>query len=411
MEIAIVGGAGHVGLPLSISLAAAGGDTTTVRIFDIDRRAVDLVNEGRMSFMEPGALDQLQKVIGRNLFATSDIATLSTADVIIVVLGTPIDEYLNPTFRVFDRFLQDAFPHLRNGQTMILRSTLYPGTSARIRRRLQEQGLHIHVGVCPERIAEGKAMEELCALPQIISGYDEEALAQARRIFDLLSVETIELAPLEAELAKLFTNNWRYIQFAAANQFYMLAQAAGVDFYRIHDAITHNYPRLQGFPGAGFTAGPCLFKDTMMLSFFSRNNYYLGHSAMLVNEGLPQFIVDRLTEKVPLSDKTVGILGMAFKGESDDIRSSLSFKLKKILELEASAVLCTDEYIDDPTFTTLEDLESQADILIIGAPHARYRNLRTEKLLLDVWNCNEQYAKVTGDTLLRQTNFKQPTEE
>jgi UDP-N-acetyl-D-mannosaminuronic acid dehydrogenase len=187
-------------------------------------------------------------------------------------------------------------------------------------------------------------------------------------------------------LAKLFANSWRYLNFAISNQFYTLAQSYGLDFYRIHDAVTREYPRMRGFARAGFAAGPCLLKDTLQLAAFSGNNFFMGHAAMLVNEGLPNFVVDELRRE-SLNDKTVAILGMAFKGDSDDIRDSLSFKLRKLLEVHAREVLCTDPYINDASFVPLEDAIERADIIILGAPHSVYRDLQIPagKKLVDVW--------------------------
>src|SRR6185312_8992597 len=163
-------------------------------------------------------------------------------------------------------------------------------------------------------------------------------------LFKVLTKKVIVTKPVEAELAKLFTNTWRYINFAISNQFYMIANASGHDFYNIYDAMTQDYPRLKSFAKAGLAAGPCLFKDTMQLSAFSGNNFFLGHSAMLVNEGLPDFMIEAMKDRYKLENKTVGILGMAFKGENEDPRESLSYKLMKRLELEADTVLCHDPY-------------------------------------------------------------------
>ena len=193
---------------------------------------------------------------------------------------------------------------------------------------LAEQGLRVDVAFCPERIAEGRAMEELFSLPQIVAGHDPRARDRAAALFGRLTDRIVELEPDEAELAKLFTNTWRYLKFAAANQFYMMANDHGLDFARIRDAVVADYPRAADLPGAGFAAGPCLFKDTMQLAAFSNNSFVLGHSAMLVNEGLPLYVVSQLEKRLDLASDTVGILGMAFKGESDDIRSSLSYKLE-----------------------------------------------------------------------------------
>src|SRR5260370_27590965 len=212
----------------------------------------------------------------------------------------------------------------------------------------------MHVAFCPERIAEGKAMEEIRTLPQIISAFEPDALQRAREVFAAINDELIELTPLEAELAKLFTNSWRYLNFAISNQFYLLAQSYGLDFYRIYDAVTRRYPRMKSFARAGFAAGPCLLKDTLQLSAFSGNNFFMGHAAMLINEGLPNFVVSQLRQS-GLADKTVAILGRAFKGDSDDKRESLSYQLRKLLGLESKQVLCTYPYIQDATSVQLSE--------------------------------------------------------
>jgi UDP-N-acetyl-D-mannosaminuronic acid dehydrogenase len=196
------------------------------------------------------------------------------------------------------------------------------------------------------------------------------------------------MSAIEAELVKVFSNAYRYIQFAVANQFYMIASAANVDYYKILDGMKRNYPRSKDFPQAGLTAGPCLFKDTMQLASFYRNQFGLGFQAMLVNEGLPQFIVDRLDAAHPLENMTVGLLGMAFKAESDDPRFSLSYKLKKILAVRAKAVLTTDPYVkNDPALLPLDNVIRQSDILILCAPHRAYRNLELDhEAVVDIWN-------------------------
>ncbi|MBV8780104.1 MAG: nucleotide sugar dehydrogenase, partial [Phycisphaerae bacterium] len=195
--------------------------------------------------------------------------------------------------------------------------------------------------------------------------------------------------PMEAELCKLMTNAWRYLQFAAVNQFYMIATQSGANFDRILHGCRHHYSRMAGMPGAGFAAGPCLVKDTMQLASFAQNNFVLGHAAMLINEGLPGHLVQLVKQKYPLRKLNAGIIGMAFKAEIDDPRDSLSYKLRKLLQLEAASVKCTDEYVKDPSFFPLETVLSDCDILFVGTPHKRYRGLACPpgKILVDVWNC------------------------
>jgi UDP-N-acetyl-D-mannosaminuronic acid dehydrogenase len=384
-DVVVVGGCGHVGLPLAIALASRGLD---VAIQDIDASAVALVLSGELPFMENGAQVVLQRALTEGkLTATTDRDVISRSEAVVVVIGTPVDEHLNPDPHAVTKALRESLDSFRDGQLVVLRSTVYPGVTRTIERLFIDAGLKLDVAFCPERIAEGRAMEELYSLPQIVSGRTEEARDRAAKLFGALTPSIVELEPEEAELAKLFTNNWRYIKFAAANQFYVMANDHGLDYDRIRKALAHDYPRAADMPGAGFAAGPCLFKDTMQLAAFTDNSYVLGHSAMLVNEGLPLYLVTRMEQAHDLADLRVGILGMAFKGESDDIRSSLSYKLKRILEFRSREVFCTDPYVTvDDTLLPIEEVLERSDVLVIGAPHKVYADVSTDKPVVDVWN-------------------------
>lgn len=383
-KIVIIGGCGHVGLPLGIVFANCGLD---VVLLDRDHGKINLVNAGQMPFMETNALEQLGRVVGKKLVATADASCLRDSDAAIAVLGTPVDEHLNPTVTDLYHSIDEVLASMPENALLVLRSTVYPGVTKLVHERLQASGRKIHLAFCPERIAEGKAMEEIRTLPQIISAFDPVSLARARDLFSIINEDLLELNPLEAELAKLFSNSWRYMNFAISNQFYMLAETYGLDFQRIYDAVTHRYPRMRSFAKAGFAAGPCLLKDTLQLSAFSGNNFFLGHAAMLVNEGLPNFIVGQLRQQHKLRDKVVAVLGMAFKSESDDKRESLSYKLRKLLMVEAKEVLCTDPYVVDEKLIPLEQAVDRADVIILGAPHSAYRDLHLpdDKVIVDVW--------------------------
>ncbi|PJJ61735.1 nucleotide sugar dehydrogenase [Compostimonas suwonensis] len=386
-DVVVIGGGGHVGLPLAIALADRG---STVVVYDISQKAVDLINAGTVPFSEPGAEPVLRKALAEGrLTASTDAAVVATASNVVVVIGTPVDEHLNPDPSAIPEALAQCSDYFRDGQLIVLRSTVYPGVTALVEKMVADLGVSADVAFCPERIAEHKAMEELFTLPQIVSSRSEAGRQRAARLFGTLTDEIVELEPEEAELAKLFTNTWRYIKFAAANQFYMMANNRGLDFEKIRAGLTHNYPRAQDLPGAGFAAGPCLFKDTMQLAAFSDNTFNLGHSAMLVNEGLPLYVVSQLEKRYDLSSLTVGILGMSFKAGSDDIRSSLSYKLRRVLKFKARAVLGTDPYVSEETDDTLLPLDAvlaKADLLIIATPHPEYRDLKTELPVADVWN-------------------------
>lgn len=383
-SIAVLGGCGHVGLPLALKFAEKGHQVTVV---DVNAAAVEAITRGQMPFMEHGATPLLAAHMGKNLRATTEPSAVAAAEVVVCIVGTPIDEHLNPQVEKLVKLVHDLRPHLRAGQLFVLRSTVYPGATQHIARVIEQVVPGVDVAFCPERVAQGHALREFEELPQLISGVTPRALERARALFACMTDKLVEVEPLEAELGKLFCNAWRYIVFAAANQFYSLCVSHGIDFYRVWGAITQDYPRLSGFPRAGFAAGPCLFKDTMQLAAFYNNEFTLGQSAMLVNEGLPRVLLRHLREEAgPLGEKTVGILGMSFKGDNDDTRESLAFKLRKLLSLECKAVLCTDEHARGDWWRPLEEVVDGADVLVIGAPHSRYRTLAPSKPVLDPWN-------------------------
>jgi UDP-N-acetyl-D-mannosaminuronic acid dehydrogenase len=382
-DVAVIGGCGHVGLPLGLAFADRG---LNVVLQDIDPAAVEKVNSGTMPFAEEGAQEVLDKAIGKNLVATTDASEVSTAEHVVVVIGTPVGTYLNPDPAEVPRALEDLSGMLVDGQLIVLRSTVYPGVTALVERMVREAGLRVDVSFCPERIAEGKAMTELYELPQIVSGRSLAVTDRAEKLFRNLTAQTVHLTPEEAELAKLFTNTWRYAKFAVANQLYMMANDFGLDFEKIRSALAYDYPRAADIPRAGFAAGPCLLKDTMQLAAFNNNNFILGHASMMINEGLPLYLVSKLEQKYDLSNMTVGILGMAFKAESDDIRSSLSYKLKRILRFKARTVLTTDPHVTvDPDLLPLSEVLTRSNLLIVGAPHKAYADLEPNVPILDIW--------------------------
>jgi UDP-N-acetyl-D-mannosaminuronic acid dehydrogenase len=387
-DVCVIGGGGHVGLPFALICADSGLRTV---IYDIDCEKIRQIRCGEMPFFEEGAEEMLQRVLGSGRLTAEDQPDrMSECRFLVMIIGTPVDEHLNPSFAAIDRVLRQCWEHLRDGQILVLRSTVFPGTGQRIQRMLCEGGRQISVACCPERVAQGYSLREFRALPQILSAFDEETLAAVRdELFARFTPEFVAMTPLEAELCKLMTNAWRYIQFATVNQFYTLATAHGVDFERILHGCRYNYPRMAGMPGPGLAAGPCLVKDTMQLAAFSHNHFMLGHSAMLVNEGLPSHLIELARREMDLTKATVGILGMAFKAESDDPRDSLSYKLRKLLALEARQVLCTDPYVPDPTLVPLERVLDEADVLFVATPHARYRGLRLrpEQRAIDIWGC------------------------
>ena len=385
VDVCVGGGAGHVGLPLAILFADRG---LNVLAIDLNDKAIATISQGKMPFLEKGAEPILQRVLAAGRLAlTTDSSWLQRSKTIIITIGTPVDEFLSPDFKCFRLWVEASLPYLTDGQTLVLRSTVYPGTTDWLHDFLAGHGKNVGLAYCPERIVQGNAIEELQQLPQIISGTTPRAVAEARRLFGLFAPSIVEMRPLEAEFSKLFANVYRYIQFSVANQFYMIAHSAGVNYNRILEGMKRDYPRLAGLPTAGFAAGPCLFKDTMQLAAFSQNQFHLGHAAMLINEGLVLYLVDQMKREHVLADMTVGLLGMAFKSNSDDIRSSLSYKMKKVLEIHCREVLTTDPYVSvDPDLKPLDEVLDRSDLLVLCAPHSDYRGLDLRgKPVLDVW--------------------------
>ena len=322
--------------------------------------------------METGADELLREVLptGRLELSTDARDARAGRTRSIVVIGTPVDEFLGPSMTVFERAVDQIAPHLRDGALVVLRSTVYPGTTAYVAQQLERARLRRRRRVLPGADRRGprpRGAPTRC--PRSSAPTRTRPASGPRRSSGRLRPKTIRTTSKEAELAKLFTNTWRYMKFAVANQFFMIADQAGVDYDerpRRDPRPTTRAPRTCPVPG--FAAGPCLFKDTMQLAAFTSDHFPMGQAAMQVNEGLPAYIVSALERRYGgLPGKTVGILGMAFKAESDDPRASLSYKLRKLLAWAgATRRLHRSRTSRDDRLTTL-------DCVLPGERHPRPR--------------------------------------
>ena len=384
-DITVVGGAGHVGIPLVLAFAEAG---LTVNINDLNETALATLRSCKLPFIEHGAAPLLARALaGNKLLFTSSPGSIDRTGPVVITIGTPVDEFLNPVQKEVQNCVDSLLPHISDDQLLILRSTVYPGTTGWLHDYLKRLGRRNGVAFCPERVVQGYGIKELGEMPQIVSATSPDAEKEASEIFRRIAPELVVVKPIEAEFAKLFNNAYRYIEFAASNQFYMIAKSAGADYRAIMRAMKQNYPRARSFPGPGFSAGPCLFKDTMQLAAYARNQFGLGHAAMQVNEGLVLQLVDDLRRGYEISSMTVGLLGMAFKAEIDDTRSSLSYKLKHALEICARGVLTTDPFVTtDPNILPFDHVIDHSDLLILCAPHSVYADADLKgKPVVDVW--------------------------
>ncbi len=392
--IVAVVGVGRVGLPLALFIASKGHSVIGI---DIDSHKINTVSKGKMPFIEEGAQSLLTKYLKKSLHFTTDFSRVKDANVIILTLGTPVDENMNPSLVQIDNALGQAGPYFQKNQLLILRSTVSPGTINYVKSCIEDNnklkiGNNFFLAFCPERIAEGKSIQEITEIPQIVGGADRLSTQKAAEFFEKLGIEVNESDGVSAELAKLFTNMYRYINFAIANEFMILAGNHNRDIYKIVDLVNKNYKR-GGLALPGLTGGPCLFKD----GFFLISDVPFADliaTSWKINESVPLFLINKIRNRRKLEGKKAVILGLAFKAEIDDIRESLAFKVKKALERERAKVLLHDPYV--PGYqVNMEETLKDADLIFIATNHSYYRKMDISKVKLlvskncvvcDVWN-------------------------
>jgi len=384
-SVIVIGGAGHIGLPLSLCIA---NENFPISIYDINKENLKKIKEGIFPYKEEGGKNLLNKILKKKIFSISNhISEIKKKDIIIICIGTPIDEYMNPIHSIIKECIDHILPYLSKGQLIILRSSVSPNTTEWLNKYIAKRKKDVDIVYCPERVVQGKAIKEIKEVPQIIGFFNEKAFIKASKIFSKISKKIVKASPIEAELSKLFCNAYRYIEFSISNQFYQISSAAGASYKKINEIMKQDYSRANNIPSAGFSAGPCLLKDTMQLTSFYKNQFSIGHQAMLVNEGLVLFLREKITKAFKISKLKIGLLGMAFKADSDDIRDSLSYKLKKELEINAKDVLTTDPYVNvDKNLKPLNEVINKSNLIILCSPHNIYKKLNLKgKSVIDVW--------------------------
>lgn len=387
-------GVGRVGLPLALVFAEKGCEVIGI---DIDKERLDLIKQGKMPFLEHGAEELLKKHVNNRFLVTENPEQgVKNSDYLILTLGTPVDEHMNPVFSQIEKVIDDILPHLKEDQTIILRSTVSPETTEYLKRYIERKtefqiGKNLYLAFCPERIAEGYSVEEIPQIPQIIGALDIESIRKAEELFKIITPKILKTDSRSAEIAKLYCNMYRYIDFAIANEFMMIAQQFDRDIYEITRLVNHDYKR-GGLKQPGLAGGPCLYKDGFFLINKTPYNELIS-TAWKINETVPAYLIDRIRKNKDLKDSKVVILGLSFKRNIDDTRNSLSYKAKKIFKGEGA-----DVYLHDP-YITPENMDKQlndADIVMIAMNHDYYKkelNLdRIKKLvkddcvICDIWN-------------------------
>ncbi|MFB6271469.1 MAG: nucleotide sugar dehydrogenase [Salinibacter sp.] len=389
--VSVIGGGGHVGLGMSLVLANNG---SFVYGIENDASKIDLINDGQMPFHEADGDQYLQQALEhQQLRMTDDPSVVADSDVVIVVIGTPIDENFNPVMAPLRDVTMSIVDHVQKHQLIVLRSTVSPGTTDMIRRLLEEKtgwtvGTDFDLVFAPERVAQGKAIREMQSLPQIIGAFDNSGYERAASFFQsFLDAECIPLSPLEAEIGKLITNMTRYVNFALANEYHLIGDTFGVNMNKIIDACNRDYPRLN-LPSPGpNVGGPCLYKDGWFLIERIPYNELIS-TAFQINEGMPMQIAQKISDLPQV--KKVTILGMTFKANSDDIRNSVSFKLKKQLETLGYRLTLVEPHLDG--YDDLAEIAG-SDAVVLMTPHDEFRDLcaiqdcvdNPDCLYVDIW--------------------------
>lgn len=381
-KICIIGGAGHIGFPLGLYLASK---KNKVYLYDKNKRSCEIINSSNSPHFELKT-DYFIKKYKKYYSAGFDTESIAKAKEIIVCLGTPVNNDSSPKIKEFLNIIKYIKPFLNKKQLIIIRSSVYPGTIEKIKIILKNTNQNI--AYCPERILQGSALVELPILAQIVSGINKDSIKRAIMFFKKnITKKIILTTTFEAELIKLFSNALRYVHFAISNEFYMICKTFGVSYEKIRQDMMSGYERNNNLYKAGFAAGPCLVKDTMQLNGLFKKQFNLGKSALKINQNFPNFLLKNLEKTTNLKNKTVGVLGMAFKSEVDDLRDSLSIKLIKLLKNNKINYLKSDEYYSDQECVSKEFLVKKSDIIIVAVPHDNYKKIKLNKnkILIDTW--------------------------
>jgi len=382
-HISVIGGAGHVGLPLGLAFAQK---NFKVHLIDKNTKFLNQIKSGKMPFLEVKADSILKKILKKNNFYfETNLKKISQSKYVIICIGTPVNRRLKPNLLSFFSLIRNLKKYVKKNQIIIIRSSLYPGTINKIKKIIYPKNSNFVY--CPERIVQSKSLIELPKLPQIIAAEKDINFYETKKIFKKITNKIIKTNILEAEIIKLYSNANRYINFAIANQLYSLCDKHNLDFYKVRNIMQDGYKRNLNLAKAGFTSGPCLLKDTMQLYSFCNKQFELGLAAMKVNEKIPQLIIEKIKNYKNYKKKTIGILGLTFKGETDDIRDSLSIKLLNELKKLKLNTLQSDEYYQNEKNVTKNKLVIKSDIIVIGAPHKAYTNIKfpKNKFIIDIW--------------------------
>jgi UDP-N-acetyl-D-mannosaminuronic acid dehydrogenase len=396
-DVAVIG-LGRVGLPLALSFADRGLSVVGI---DNDPARLDAVRDGRMPFVETGAQELLDRVHGNGRLSLSErVVDAARARQIVITLGTPSFSHIEIDMRDIRSALDELLGVLAPGHSLILRSTVAPGTTEFVAGYLAKHlgfavGEEVFVAHAPERIAAGRFLEEIDTLPCIIGGVGERSGEVVAELFGAFHAPIVQTTPVQAELAKIWANILRYTQFALPNLLMMDCERCSANVFEVIDLINRDYPR-GGIAQPGLTAGTCLRKD---FTFSEERSAAPGMllAVSRVNESVPLFLLEGAKRRMgSLANRKVAVLGLAFKADTDDERDSLAHKLIRLLERELADVFVHDPHVPTPT-AAFADAVDGAELVVVASNHAEFRDPRTlaaiaeraapECLIVDPWNC------------------------
>lgn len=396
MKVAVVGAAGHVGFPFSLVVADAGHDVIGI---DINQHMCALLNGGVIPYIEYGAPEVFDRVRkNQKIWFTPDSSEIIDCDIIAIMMGTPVDGEGNPRLDdILDFVENDLASFMKSGSLVILRSTVSPGTTEIIRKVIEREtnlveGQDYHLVFCPERVAQAHGIQESRKFPQLIGAFSESSFKIAEEFFSsFVDNVCFHLTPREAEVGKLITNMYRYVSFALANEFYMIADKQGVDIHKVINAANYEYGRMAvPLPGPN-VGGPCLFKDGKFLLtdiHFSD----LIQTSFHINEGMPDYVFNRIRDRNKNLNRIL-VLGLAFKADCDDTRNSLSYKFMKVCKKNGVDAQAIDPYVAANNLSPDEIDKSKYDAVVLMTPHTKFkeqhmewiRGLKNECVIADVW--------------------------
>src|SRR4051794_12965263 len=386
-------GLGRVGLPLALCFADAGLKVLGV---DNDPERLATIESGRMPFKEPGT----DELLVRSPIALSDRASdAAQARSIVLTLGTPSLSHIEIDMGDIRSVLDDLLPLLHEGHLLVLRSTVAPGTTEFVAGYLEKNrgftvGEDVFVAHVPERIAADRFLEEIGTLPCIVGGVGEASGERAADLFATLGAPIVQTSPVQAELAKIWTNILRYATFALPNLLMMDCERHGANVFDVIELINRDYPR-GGMAAPGLTAGTCLRKD---FAFSEERSNAPGMllAVSRVHESVPLFLIDGIKRRLgDLRERRIAVLGLAFKRDTDDERDSLSHKLVRLLERELADVVVHDPVVATPT-AGFEEAVTGAEVVVVATNHSAYSTPEAlaaiadraarDCLVVDPWN-------------------------